>query len=62
MNLNTQDKVLLDSALKTEIARVKRAANAQCSQGIKDILGAELQSLMLLQQRIYNEPVKEVAK
>lgn len=62
MKLSSTDKVLLSNALNTEIARVKRAANTQCSVAIKEILGQEMQALLALQGRVHNEPVVEVSK
>lgn len=62
MNINGTDKVLLNNALTTEIARVKRAANTNCSPAIKEILGSEMQALLVLQSRVHNEVIKEVAK
>ena len=58
MQINKSEKEFLIRALETEIARVKRAANTQCSPGIKDILGQEMQALVLLHGRVFNEVAK----
>ena len=62
MNFTKEDKVYISRALATEVARLKRALNTSPSMAIKDILGAELQAILVLESRVFNEAVKEVAK
>jgi len=60
MNLSSADKLLLISALDTEAARLKRAANSTSNPSIKDILGGQLSEVNALAARVHNEPaVKE---
>lgn len=58
MNLNTAEKLLLISALDTEAARLKRAANAASNPSIKEILGGQLADVNALAARVHNEPAK----
>lgn len=62
MKLNEQDKKILESALQTEEARMRRAVNACKSIQIAEILSKEIQDLRSLAGRIVNEPVEKVAK
>lgn len=62
MNLNASDKELLISALDTEAARLKRAANTSPNAAIKEILGNQLASLHALSGRFHNEPVVKEGK
>lgn len=58
MVITSSDKILLVGAIETELARVKRAINAEKSQPIKEIHGqmqAQLQSLL---GRVANEVTK----
>jgi len=57
MKMSKDDKLLLESALSTEIARVRRAANAEKNLEIREILGKQLQLLVVLQGRVSNEVV-----
>ena len=58
MNLNKSDKVVLQAALETEEARIKRAINAQSNQGIKELMQAELVLVRELQGRVSQEVAK----
>lgn len=56
MKLSSSDKILLDAALQTELARVKRAINAEKSQAIKEIHGQMQAQLHDLIGRVSKEP------
>lgn len=58
MVLTSSDKILLNGALETEIARVKRAINSEKSQAIREIHGSMLAQLQGLVGRVANEVVK----
>lgn len=59
MNLSQADKVYLQRALQTEIARVRRSGNAANNPAIREILGNDIQALQALEARIFNEPAKD---
>ena len=61
MKINLAEKILIVGSLETEMARVKRAINAEKSQAIKEIHNSMLQTLVVLIGRVSNEPV-EVSK
>ena len=58
MVISLKDKILLNGALDTEIARVKRAINSEKTQAIKEIHGAMLADLQGLLGRVVNEVAK----
>lgn len=58
MNLNKEEKAILDCALATEAARVRRAGNAEKNPQIREILGMQLQAILVLQGRVSAEVVK----
>lgn len=58
MNLNEQEKGMLDAAIETEISRVNRAIQKEAIMPIKEILLGQVRDLRALQGRIS----KEVAK
>lgn len=57
MKVNKDEKGLLLSALETELARLKRAANAQKSEGIRELLAVEVVAVQALIGRVSQEPV-----
>lgn len=57
MKISSSDKILLVGSLETEVARVKRAINAEKSQPIKEIHAAMLAQLQGLIGRVANEVV-----
>jgi len=58
MVITSSDKILLVGALETELARVKRAINAEKSQPIKEIHAAMQAQLQGLVGRVANEVTK----
>lgn len=58
MQLSQMEKDMLDTALDTEISRVKRAINAEKNQSIKEILSAQMRDYEMLRGRISKEPAK----
>jgi len=58
MVLSKDDKNRLLVALETEQVRIRRAANASRSEPMKEILVADLNAIVALHGRVYNEVVK----
>ncbi|WNK13383.1 MAG: hypothetical protein [Microvirus sp.] len=52
MKLTLKDKTMLSGALDTEVARVRRAINAERSQAIKELHQMTLNDLLALQGRV----------
>lgn len=57
MKISSSDKILLVGSLETEVARVKRAINAEKSQPIKEIHASMLAQLQGLIGRVASEVV-----
>lgn len=58
MVLSKDDKRILEVALNTESARLRRAANAAASVPIKELYAAELAMVQALAGRVSQEPTK----
>ena len=58
MNLNEQEKEMLDAAIETEISRANRAIHKEAIMPIKEILLAQVRDLRALQGRISKEVPK----
>jgi len=59
MQLTSDDKGIMLTALQTEHARLKRAINAEKNLQIKEILAAREAATLAFYGRVSNEPVKE---
>ena len=58
MNINKDEKYILECALNTESARVRRAYNAESSPAIKEILAQQLLNVKALMTKVAAEVVK----
>ena len=58
MNVNKSDKEILLQALDTELARLKRAVNAEKNLPIKEILQGRIGEVMAVLGRVSQEPAK----